>query len=94
MNIHHIPVTYSINLAKTVSPCDCLQLSLLKLTKFWSEIKGHKCYFTNISETMRDRDYICVEDIKKIKYRLSFGEMTFDLGPRSEVKGQTFYFRK
>ena len=40
-------------------------------------------FFPIISETIIDRDSICIMDIYQIIYGLSFGAMTFDLEQRS-----------
>ena len=40
-------------------------------------------FFSNISQSKRDRVYICIVYIQEIIYGLSIGDMTFDLGSRS-----------
>ena len=38
---------------------------------------------------MRERP-LCIVDVQEITHGLSFGEMTFDLGPGSKVKNAIF----
>ena len=44
--------------------------------------EGQNAIFANILKTTRDGDFIFVADVKETKYWLSFGAMTFDLGPK------------
>ena len=47
-------------------------------------------FFADISKTTRDRDFISIVDIWETIYGLSFGAMTFDLGPRSRGQNSIF----
>ena len=42
-------------------------------------------FFSIISQTIIDRDSICIMDIYELIYGLSFGTLTLDLEPRSKV---------
>ena len=44
-----------------------------------------QAFLSNISKTMRYKDFNCIVDMDEIMHGLSFGAMTFDL-ERSKVK--------